>query len=207
MRVIAGSARGRPLAAPTSGLTRPTADMIKGAIFSMVESAFVRLGGEADWSDVATLDLYAGSGALGIEALSRGSPRADLVERHKGACAAIALNLKRTDLAARARVHCLTVVAALGRPGLLAGSYRLVLLDPPYDEPTVAEVPGWLVAGGLLAEEALVVVEHSRRVELPEEYGRLRRLRRRVHGDTAISLYGPFDDLEPDESDGEEGAG
>ena len=126
MRVIAGSARGRPLRAPASQRTRPTADKIKGVIFSMLEAEAYRRGFQPEPDDeeregrfaaaVAwprVLELYAGSGALAIEALSRGAERADLVESESAARKVIAENLRRTGLDRRAAVHGTTSRAAV----------------------------------------------------------------------------------------------
>src|SRR5579864_6392572 len=120
MRVISGTARGRPLRAAAG--TRPTADLIKGAIFSMLEALAYKRGFEPDedgnfaaalaWPSV--LDLYAGSGALAIEALSRGARWADLVDRDREAARIIAANLRATGLDDRARVHQSQVGLALG---------------------------------------------------------------------------------------------
>src|ERR687894_2700308 len=121
MRVIAGTARGRPLRAPSGEDTRPTADKIKGVIFSMLDAEAMRRGFEPEPDDeerdgrfamaVAwprVLELYAGSGALSIEALSRGAAHADLVESSADARRAIVANLAKTGLAERASIHALT---------------------------------------------------------------------------------------------------
>ena len=113
MRVIAGSAKGRPLHAPRGKAVRPTSDKVKGAIFSMLEALLLaRLPESAHgyaqeelWAGVRMLDLYAGSGALAIEALSRGAAWADLVETSHAACQVIRRNLAETGLAERARLQ------------------------------------------------------------------------------------------------------
>src|SRR3972149_4574026 len=121
MRVIAGRAKGHRLAGPPSRATRPTSDLVRGAIFSALASMGVDLS--------RTLDLYAGSGALGIEALSRGAQRCDFVERDVRACASIRQNLSKTGFAGQGEVLCLPAERALPR---LEGPYTLVLADPPY---------------------------------------------------------------------------
>jgi 16S rRNA (guanine966-N2)-methyltransferase len=184
VRVIGGSARGRPLKAPTRprqsgqpGL-RPTSDLIRGVIFNMLDA----LG--ADYSRV--LDLYSGTGALGIEALSRGEGTADFVETEPGAVAAIKENLDTLGMTGRGRVHRMPAMNAASG---LSGHYTLVLADPPYyDEDafaaarTVAESP--LVDGA-----TVVVVEHHRRQAPPETLGALPLYRSRRHGDTVVSVY------------------
>jgi 16S rRNA (guanine966-N2)-methyltransferase len=205
MRVIAGSARGHPLRAPSSTQIRPTADKIKGVIFSMLEAEAYRRGVAPDPGDderadrfaaaVAwprVLELYAGSGALAIEALSRGAERADLVESNADARKMIAENLRRTGLAERARVHATTSAAAVST---LPGPYDLILLDPPYDEPGVAAVVERLVARGLTSPSAVLVWEHRRTATPPDRIGAgaapggWRRARTNTHGAVSVSLY------------------
>ncbi len=178
MRVIAGKAKGRRLSGPRGRGTRPSSELVRGAIFSALAS----LG--ADLSRV--LDLYAGTGALGIEALSRGALWCDFVEKDARACAAVRDNLARTGFADRAQVHCAPVDRALER---LEGTYTLVLADPPY----AAEAAGFLVRLGASAlvepGKTVLVLEHSAHEEGPERLGALSLLSRRRHGDTAVSIY------------------
>ena len=205
MRVIAGVARGRPLLAPKRAPTRPTGDKVKGAIFSMLEAEALRRGFEpvdADeeqdgkfaaavaWPQV--LELYAGSGALSIEALSRGAAYADLVDSSKDARQAIAANLTKTGLTERASVHALSSEAAVST---FRGTYDLILLDPPYDAEGVRLVLEQLASGHLLRGSGVVVWEHSRSIEPAETIGaaggrlRLQLLRSRPHGASSVSLY------------------
>ena len=175
MRVIAGSAKGRPLKGPRKTSTRPTSDRVREALFDIlapyVEGAKV-------------LDLYAGTGALAIEALSRGAEAADLVEADKGAQAVIADNLQRTGLAPKAHLWRMRVERALP---LLGGQYDVILADPPYADPQIASVLSQL--GELTAAEGLVAVEHASRVSLPDDASPLRLWKRRRHGDTTLSIY------------------
>ncbi|MHB1005137.1 MAG: RsmD family RNA methyltransferase [Chloroflexota bacterium] len=199
MRVIAGTAKGRPLHAPHGAAVRPTSDKIKGAIFSMLESLLVsRLprneqgySQEEVWAGVRVLDLYAGTGALSIEALSRGAAWADLVEANGSACKTIKRNLAETGLAERARLRPTTVQSVISSDSLVSeeAGYDIIALDPPYADPTVGVVVRTLGEGWLPRANALVVVEHSRRVELADEYGSLVRIRQRTHGDTSVSVY------------------
>jgi 16S rRNA (guanine966-N2)-methyltransferase len=178
VRVIAGTAKGRPLRVPDSG-TRPTADRLKQALFNMLGERV---------PDAAVLDLYAGSGALGIEALSRGARRAVFVERHPRAAAVLRENLARTGLAAAAEVVVGDAAAACAR---LTGPFDLVLADPPYATGQAARLPQWLAAAGgrLLAPDALVAVEHAPMEEMPEGAGNLALIRRRAQGRGCVSLY------------------
>ena len=190
MRVIAGVAKGRPLLAPKRLAIRPTADKVKGAIFSMLTAEGFRRRdedpGASDFPFHRVLDLYAGTGALGIEALSRGAESVDFVEASPRARAIIHQNLERTGLAPKAAVHGLRVETALSTFRLL---YDLILLDPPYLDPTVSWVLAALGRSAILARRALVVVEHARTTELRTEAGALHLVRRKYHGTTAISLF------------------
>ena len=205
MRVIAGSARGRTLRAPSGDDVRPTADKVKGVIFSMLDAEAMRRGVEPEPGDderdgrfamgVAwplVLELYAGSGALSIEALSRGCQRADLVESNRAARRAIEMNLARTGLAERARVHAMRSEQAVST---LRGPYDLILLDPPYSATEVPALVQRLVEGKLLGPEGVVVWEHASdtvpaSVMVAGDGSRaLRLVRTNSHGSAAVSLY------------------
>ena len=140
------------------------------------------------WAGTRIIDLYAGTGALGIEALSRGAGHADFLDASPVCQRLIRDNLRGTGLAERARVLGGSLPEALERSVEL-GSYDLALLDPPYGDPSLERTLSTLDGRGLLVPGALVVVEHSRRGEPAAELGRLRLARRRRHGDTEISIY------------------
>ena len=180
MRVIAGSAKGRRLKGPRdhSGRTRPTSDLVRGAMFSALASM------ETDMSRV--LDLYAGSGALGIEALSRGADACDFVERDAGACALIKDNLSLTGFTRQAKVLCMPAARALQR---LEGPYTLVLADPPYEDDESGAILEMLAVSALVQEGTVLVLEHSARVEPRGELGPLSLVSVRRHGDSAVSIY------------------
>jgi len=178
MRVISGTAGGLRLSAPRLAAARPTTDRVK-------ESVFGALGDTP--TEAVVLDLYAGSGALGIEALSRGADRAVFVERSRRAVPVIHHNLRTTRLEACARVQQSSVHAFLGRPAREA-PFDLVFVDPPYDAPT-AEVeqvlaslaaPGWLVPG------ATVVVERSKTSPPPALPAAWTVRFERAYGDTLV---------------------
>ena len=198
MRVIAGIARGRPLKSIESRTVRPTSDKVKGAIFSMLEAEAFKRGlaapgylGDVEAGELAfpwrrVLDLYAGSGALGIEALSRGAESVDFVEADARAREAMADNLHRTGLARRARVHGMKVEAAFST---FSHPYDLILMDPPYDDPAVDAVFRRLCASPLVGSSTFLVIEHSFRRSYPVQCGPLALLKTRRHGTTGISLY------------------
>lgn len=177
MRVIAGSARGRTLKGPPDALTRATADKVRGAIFNVL-APYVE--------DARVLDLFAGTGALGVEALSRGAACCDLVERRHQLCAVIRENLARAGLDARAQVICSLVHQVLST---LQGPYDLILADPPYGDPEGLALVGWPALHRILAPNAIVVLEHSPRAELARDVGPLRYVRTRRYGDSAVSFW------------------
>ena len=181
-RVIAGSARGIRLAAPGPG-TRPLGDRVKQTLFAILEP---------DLPGARVLDLFAGSGAAGIEALSRGAALAVFVERDEAAVRVIEANLARARLAAGARVVRAEVMAYLAGPLSAAGPFDVALLDPPYAEPgLLARALERLgdPACGLLAPEARVVAKHFWRPPPPARTGLLASERERRFGETALTFY------------------
>jgi 16S rRNA (guanine966-N2)-methyltransferase len=197
MRVIAGRARGVALRAPPGDEVRPTADKLKGAIFSMLEAEAFKRGVlvppdapegamllSAAWPVV--LDLFAGSGALGIEALSRGARRADFVEQGTAARKVLETNLARTRLAEFAGVYALSASQAVST---WSRTYDLILLDPPYADPMVLPLLDALGRSALVGPTSVVVLEHARGTVPPPNPGRLVLEKTRYHGGSGISLY------------------
>jgi 16S rRNA (guanine966-N2)-methyltransferase len=177
LRVIAGVAKGRRLVAPKSG-TRPTTDRIKEALFASLGPSVV---------DATVLDLFAGSGALAIEALSRGATRAVFVDRDRAAEEAIRANLDATGFGARARVRRSSVAAFL-TTAIAEAPFDLVLIDPPYDAPgpEVSGVLDALAKGALVVPGGIVVVERRKSGEpltLPEGWSIEKE---RAYGDTLL---------------------
>jgi 16S rRNA (guanine966-N2)-methyltransferase len=192
MRVISGTARGRALRAAPE--TRPTADLVKGAIFSMLEALAYKRGFEPDedgnfaaalaWPRV--LDLFAGSGALGIEALSRGAAFADFVEQDREAGRIIVANLRSTGLDERAHVHQASVVVSLRS---IRDPVDVVFLDPPYtDQSALRRAVEDLGRPGLLTPTSVVVIEQPWEATPPERVGDRSLTSTRRHGRTRLSL-------------------
>jgi 16S rRNA (guanine966-N2)-methyltransferase len=179
MRVIAGTARGRPLVAPRGSATRPVADRVKETLFAILGERVV---------DAGVLDLYAGSGAIGIEALSRGAAHCDFVEHDRRALAAIRENLERAGVADRASVHAADVGRYLG--GSAGDRFDLVFLDPPYAERAILAPLEQLVAR--LAPGGMVVVKHHWRTPIPQPPGLSHRRERRF-GETALTFLAGSD--------------
>lgn len=178
MRVIAGEAKGHHLKGPPSSSTRPMSDKIRQAVFSSLAS----LGVEPE----RVLDLYAGTGSIGIEALSRGAAWADFVDQNGAACAVIRANLAHTRFSEQARVHQMPVATFLRRRET---PYDFVILDPPYADPHIRETLELLAESALVQSGTIVVLGHSPRVELDERIGRLSRLKERCHGDSCFSIF------------------
>lgn len=179
MRVVSGSARGRRLKAPKStGITRPMADKIKEALFSVLAS----LGVEVD----RVLDLYAGSGAIGIEALSRGAVWCDFVDRDPHAVRAIRENLEHVGFSELGRIHqaaVMSVIRSAREP------YDLVTFDPPYADPDILLTLEALSSSPAVMDGTVVAVGHSPRVAMPDRIGNLVKLRGRCHGDSCFAVY------------------
>ncbi|MBI2168605.1 MAG: 16S rRNA (guanine(966)-N(2))-methyltransferase RsmD [Actinobacteria bacterium] len=177
VRVIAGSARGRRLDTPPGSGTRPITDRVKESLFGHLDP---RLPG------ARVLDLYAGSGAMAIEALSRGAVEAVLVERDAGALTVIEANLTRVGFDDRARAVRAEVTAYVGRPAP-GVAFDLVFVDPPFDLPT-EEVERVLaaLASGWLAPGASVVVRRHRKSRVPEPPDGLEFPRVKAYGDTVV---------------------
>ncbi|HWF77065.1 MAG TPA: 16S rRNA (guanine(966)-N(2))-methyltransferase RsmD [Caulobacteraceae bacterium] len=157
MRIVAGTFRGRPLVAPKGHLTRPTADRARQAIFNVLEHAAWSPGLDG----VRVLDLFAGSGAMGLEAISRGADACLFVERAEPAVAAIRANLAALGLEERGRVVRRDAAALTPRATADGAPYDLALLDPPYGKALGEAALVRLAQGGWLAAEALAVLERG----------------------------------------------
>ena len=183
-RVIAGTARGVKLVAPASGV-RPLGDRVKQTLFAILEP---------ELKGAAFLDLFAGSGAAGIEALSRGAVRATFVERNAAALAAIERNLGVTHLGGPgAAVVRGEAVAWLVRSGASSGPFGVIVADPPYDEPglladTLATI-STAGPGGILTAGGVVVSKHFWRAGPPASIGLLASVRERRFGETGLTFH------------------
>lgn len=177
MRIGGGEAGGRRLRHRLRGI-RPTSGRVRLALFSML--------GPDGAEGRTVLDLYAGTGAFGLEALSRGAAWAEFVERDERACAAIRDSLAGLGFENRARVHRGAAQTIAGR---LQGRFDIVFADPPYSEDPFAELFGTLAARGCIAARATVFAEHGKRLVLPPALPGLRQVDRRVYGDSAVTVY------------------
>lgn len=180
MRVVSGSAKGRPLKSVPGNGTRPTTDKVKEAVFSMIGPYFE--GG-------AALDLFAGTGGLGIEALSRGMDSAVFVDMEQKSIDTIRANLKAVKLENQAEVYRNEAGRALGALEKRGRSFNLVFLDPPYRLKHGDELMQSMVQKGLLRPDAVIVLEHESGYAYPEEIPGFVRTRQAVYGETTISIY------------------
>ncbi len=183
MRIVGGSARGRKLLGPPKGLRiRPTSDKVREAIFDVLEAAMPGgFGGRV-------IDLFAGTGALGIEALSRGALHAVFVEQSSDAARVTRENLRRAECAARATV--LVDEAGSALPKLRSageGPFDAAFLDPPYGSTIAAGTAALLVSEGLLAPGGVVVIEFGAREVLVPSAG-LETFRQKRYGDTRVAF-------------------
>jgi 16S rRNA (guanine(966)-N(2))-methyltransferase RsmD len=201
VRIIAGSFRSRTLEAPPGVATRPTSDRLRETLFNVLAP---RIEGSA------FLDLYAGSGAVGMEALSRGAARVEFVERAPAALKVLRGNLDRLGITAGFCIHAAAVGATLRRmQGAFETSgeatprakFDLVFLDPPWDaEEDYAATLGLLggSAAGLLADGVVVIAEHRKKQCLEDRYGLLQRTRLLEQGDAALSFYAVAQSFAPE---------
>jgi 16S rRNA (guanine(966)-N(2))-methyltransferase RsmD len=183
MRIITGTFRSRPLQAPAGLATRPTTDRLRETLFNVLAPRIV---------GARFLDLYAGSGAVGLEALSRGAEDVVFVERAPAALKVLRANLDKLGVKGGFEVQAAAVREYLRRTATGPRGFDVVFLDPPYDaEAEYAATLGALggAAAGLLSDGAVVIAEHSRKEKLADAYGKLRRTRLLEQGDAALSFY------------------
>jgi 16S rRNA (guanine(966)-N(2))-methyltransferase RsmD len=180
MRIIAGHLKGRRLLAPKGSAVRPTSDALRETLFNVLGDLVI---------GARVLDAYAGTGALGLEALSRGARHVTFVERSRTAADVVDRNVDALGV----RNACAIIRADFGpsrhaaTPAWAHEAFDLVLLDPPYDEADLDRVIA--CAAGLLATDGRLVLEHSRRRNVPERVPGLRRIRVLTSGDSALSFY------------------
>ena len=179
MRIIAGEFKGRRLAA-VRGRIRPTSDKVREAIFNILGPRV--LGAQV-------LDLFAGTGALTLEALSRGAAGAVLVDEDGAALGVLRENLESLGIKERVRVLALPVAGALRKLAAQGARFSLIFLDPPYGRGWAQKTLKALEASGLLMPDASIVAEHSHREALLEHLGGLCLIQTRRYGDTQVAFY------------------
>jgi 16S rRNA (guanine(966)-N(2))-methyltransferase RsmD len=181
MRIVGGSARGRPLLGPKDAKTiRPTADRVRETLFNV-------LGQSLD--GLTVLDLYAGTGALGLESASRGAERAVLVDSGREALALCRANIDALGFKAKVELVASPVTRALAMLGGRGERFSIIFADPPYAAEVVTQLLEGIAAQGLLAEDGVIVLEHAKREPAPEAHAGFERFDQRKFGDTLVSLY------------------
>lgn len=188
MRIISGSAKGRKLATFSGRAIRPTSDRVREALFSMLLSRVETFVGKA------VLDLYAGTGALGIEALSRGAQQCVFVDQAGESIALVRKNLAHVGLADRAQIITGQVESRIGQ--LPEDGFDLIFIDPPYAASNIATVLTQVAEAGLLKTDGLLCLETATSSSLPEHAGRLQRCDQRRYGTTMLSLYARIEQKE-----------
>jgi 16S rRNA (guanine(966)-N(2))-methyltransferase RsmD len=157
---------------------RPTSSRVRDALFNILSGRGLERA--------RVLDLYAGKGNLGVEALRQGASWCDFVESSAKLCEQLRRRLSRDGLTEKGKVYCLRVERALA---VLEGPYDVVMMDPPYEMPGIEEVVVRLATSAIVGLNGILVVEHSRRLELAESYGDMKRWRSRRYGDTMLDIY------------------
>lgn len=180
MRVIAGHARGRRLKSVRGSRTRPTTDQVKENLFNIIGNQIVQ---------AKVLDLFAGSGGIGIEALSRGAERAVFVDKERLCTEIIRCNLSATGLSERAEVYTNDVFRAIKTLGHKQRRFDFIYLDPPYTSGLADKALAEIAQGNLLADGGIAVVEHSSKEDIAQSTLNLIRIRQARYGDTVLSFY------------------
>jgi len=180
VRIISGELRGRKLRAPDGLATRPTSDRVREALFNIISA---RVPG------ASFLDLFAGSGAVGLEAISRGATKTVFVEQARRALEQLEENVERCRVADRARIVGRDALAALKLLAAADERFDVVYVDPPYDAGLYTPVLRFLGTSKLVDASGLVVVELRSRDRLPDDAGELRHYRDERYGDTTLAFY------------------
>jgi 16S rRNA (guanine966-N2)-methyltransferase len=180
VRIIGGAAKGRRLRAPKGQAVRPTADRVKESLFNILPR---------DFSGARVLDLFAGTGNLSIEALSRGAAHAVLIDFSPRSAATIRENLRRLGLAAQTEIWTAPVARSLKSLARRRDSFDYIFLDPPYDQGLAGRSLELIGRCALLRAPGTLVIEHSAREAVSPEYGPLRLHDQRRYGDTRLSFY------------------
>jgi 16S rRNA (guanine966-N2)-methyltransferase len=180
MRVIGGAAKGRRLLTPKGRAVRPTADRVKESLFNILPR---------DLSGMRVLDLFAGTGNLSIEALSRGAAHALLIDASARSAAAIKANLRRLGFAAQSEVWIAPVNRSLRSLARRREAFDYVFIDPPYDQGLATRALEVVAQCHLLRDTGTVVIEHSARESVKPFYGSLQLHDQRRYGDTLLSFY------------------
>ncbi len=180
VRVISGSAKGRRLGSVSSLDTRPTSDRVKESLFNIIRNQI---------EDAIFLDLFAGNGGVGIEALSRGAKKVVFLEKSSLCTKMIHQNLKSTNLASKAEVYTTNVFSGLAKLGKKEKQFNIIFLDPPYQETLVDKTLAMISEYNLLAPDGIVIAEYGKKEELAQFVLNLVQVREAKYGDTVLGFY------------------
>ena len=180
MRVIAGLAKGRRLKSPVGLVTRPTTDRIKESIFSILSPYL---------SGSYVLDLFSGTGNLGIEALSRGAEKAIFVDNNRNSIRVIRENTETTGFKEKSKILQLEALKAISELAKSGEKYDIIFMDPPYLKGYIVPCIQAIEEGGLLKDEGIIVIEHDSKDIIPDQFIKLKRIKNRKYGNTTISIY------------------
>ena len=179
MRIIAGTARGRNFEAPEGRSARPTLDRVREALFGMIQF---------DIEGREVLDLFAGSGALGMEALSRGAASAVFCDKSRNNAALVSKNLKTLNFSENSEVFCCDAVSLLKQLSSEHRRFSLVFLDPPYASDLIENVLPLMEEYGLLKNGCIIIAEHERKSPVAFEHPQFHKREPRFYGETAVTL-------------------
>ncbi|VBB05672.1 n-6 adenine-specific dna methylases signature [Lucifera butyrica] len=179
MRIITGTAKGVILKGPAGNATRPTADRVKESLFSILGSRII---------DASVLDLFAGTGNLGLEALSRGAEKAVFIDQSLQSVALIKENARRTKLADRTEIYKNDVFKAIDKLSQTGRSFDLIFCDPPYNQGLITAVLEKVAFYTILNPEAMLIIEHSRHEMINSELPSFQILRTEKYGETLVSF-------------------
>ena len=196
MRIIAGTSKGRRLSTPKNHSLRPTSDRAKESIFNVLGK---------DIEGKVILDLFAGTGNLGIEALSRGAKKTIFVEKERQALRLIRKNLARCGLSGQSEILPVDADRAIAILKQRADSFDLIMMDPPYEKGWLQKIFKKLNSHPIYRRDSILVIEHGRHESLPPFMDRWNLIRQRRMGDTVISFLSPQEDQLTKEAEKESG--
>jgi 16S rRNA (guanine(966)-N(2))-methyltransferase RsmD len=183
MRIISGQWGGQPLSGKSSPKLRPTSDKVKEAIFDQLEAKWVD-----DWKSLRVLDLFAGTGALGFEALSRGASQAVFVEHHLAAVKNLKASCNKFEVQSQTQVICKGAIEAIRWLSKKGAQFDLIFLDPPYREDWIVATLGALQESSLVHKKSLIVAEHDKRENIQTIEALWKTENARRYGDSMITL-------------------
>jgi 16S rRNA (guanine966-N2)-methyltransferase len=180
LRVIAGTAKGQKLKTVKGDTTRPTSDRVKESLFNIIAGII---------PDSHVLDLYAGTGNLGIEALSRGAKSAVFIDKSRECYHIIMENLLHTKLSDKAKILTGEVANTIKSHSNDLGKFDIIFLDPPYNKNLIEETLNFIVNSDIIKDDGLIIAESDIDDSIPEEIGKLKLKRNQKYGDTVLSFF------------------